>query len=59
MYRRQGSRPLPRKRNAKRQYSCLRRSYIYLRKEKTQKAKEKKGKIDPLEYRVPKKSKER
>ena len=27
LYRRQGSRPSPRKRNAKRQNSCLRRSY--------------------------------
>ena len=30
LYRRQGSRPSPRKRNAKRQNSCLRRPYKYL-----------------------------
>ena len=40
MYRRQGSRPSPRKRNEKRQNGCLRRSYKQLRKEKL-KAKEK------------------
>ena len=33
LYRRQGSRPSPRKRNAKRQNSCLRRPYKQLRKE--------------------------
>ena len=33
-YRRQGSRPSPRKRNAKRQKGCLRRPYKELRKEK-------------------------
>ena len=42
MYRRQGSRPSPRKRNAKMQNGCLRRSYKQLRKEEKQKAKEKK-----------------
>ena len=36
-----GSRPSPRKRNAKRQNGCLRRPYKELRKEKTQKVKEK------------------
>ena len=40
LYRRQGSRPFPRKRNAKRQNGCLRRSYKELRKEGTLKAKE-------------------
>ena len=40
-YRRQGSRPSPRKRNAKRQNGCLRRLYKWLRKEDKQKAKEK------------------
>ena len=34
MYRRQGSRPSPRKRNAKRQNGCLRRAYKQLRKAK-------------------------
>ena len=33
MYRRQGSRTSPRKRKAKRQNSCLKRPYKYLRKE--------------------------
>ena len=33
LYRRQGSRPTPRKRNAKRQNGCLRRPYKQLRKE--------------------------
>ena len=41
MYRRQGSRPFPRKRNAKRQNDCLRGAYKKLRKEEMQKAKEK------------------
>ena len=41
LYRRQGSRPSPRKRNAKRQNGCLRRPYKYLRKEEKLKAKEK------------------
>ena len=40
-YRRQGSRPSPRKRNAKKQNGCLRRLYKWLRKEDKQKAKEK------------------
>ena len=43
MFRRQGSRSLPRKRNAKRQNDCLRRSYKSLRKEGKQKAKEKRN----------------
>ena len=33
LYRKQGSRPSPRKRNAKRQNGCLRRPYKYLRRE--------------------------
>ena len=40
LYRRQESRPSPRKRNTKRQNGCLRRSYKYLRKEEKLKAKE-------------------
>ena len=41
LYRRQGARPSPRKRNAKRQNGCLRRPYRYLRKEvKSKKEKE-------------------
>ena len=41
LYRRQGSRPSLRKRNAERQNGCLRRTYNYLRKEEKQNAKEK------------------
>ena len=41
LYRRQGSRPSARKRNAERQNGCLRRPYKELRKDKTQKTKEK------------------
>ena len=37
MYRRQGSRPSRRKRNAKRQNGCLRRPYKWLRKEAKEK----------------------
>ena len=40
-YRRQGSKPSPRKRNGKRQNGCLRRSYKQLRKEEKQKAQDK------------------
>ena len=58
LYRRQGSRPPPRKRNANRQNGCLGRPYKYLRKEEEEKAR-KKGKIYPFESRVPKNSKER
>ena len=53
MYRRQGSRPSPRKRNTKRQNGCLRR-----RKKEKLKEKEK-VKIYPTECRVLKDSKER
>ena len=41
LYRRQGSRPSPKKRNAKRQNSCLKKAYKWLRKEEKQMAKEK------------------
>ena len=41
LYRRQGARPSPRKRNAKKQNGCLRRPYKYLWKEEKPKAKEK------------------
>ena len=58
LYRRQLSRPFPRKRNAKRQNGCLRRPYKELRKEEKPKAKEK-GKIHLSECRVPKNSKKR
>ena len=42
LYRRQGSRPSPWKRKAKKQNSCLRRPYKYLRKEEKRRANEKK-----------------
>ena len=58
LYRRQRSRPSPRKRNAKRQNGCLRRPYKYLRKEEKL-WQRKKGKIYPFECRVPKNGKER
>ena len=45
LYRRQGSKPSPRKRNAKRQNGCLRRPYKKLRKEEKQKAKQKRKDI--------------
>ena len=45
LYRRQGSRPSPRKRNAKRQSGCLMRPYKQLRKEEKLKAKEKRKDI--------------
>ena len=45
LYRRQGSTPSPRKRNAKRQNGCLRRPYKELRKEReSEKRRESKGK---------------
>ena len=45
LYRRQCSRPSPRKRNAKRQNDCMRRPYKQLRKEEKLKAKEKRNDI--------------
>ena len=45
LYRRQGSRPSPRKRNVKRQNGSLRRPYKLLRKEEKPKAKEKRKDI--------------
>ena len=45
LYRRQGSRPSPWKRNAKRQNDCLRRPYKQLWKEEKWKAKEKRKDI--------------
>ena len=56
--RRQGSRPYPRKRNAKKQNSCLRRAYNSCEK-KTNKKQRRKRKIQASECRVPKNSKER
>ena len=47
MYRRQGSRPSPRKINAKRQNGCLRRAYNTCEKKRSKKQR-RKGKIYPL-----------
>ena len=45
LYKRKGSRPSPRKRNAKKQNGCLKRPYQELRKEEKLKAKEKRKDI--------------
>ena len=47
LYRRQGSRPSPRKTNAKRQNGCLRRAYNTCEKKRSKKQR-RKGKIYPL-----------
>ena len=44
LYRRQGSRLIPRKRNAKKQNGCLRKPYKYLKKKRSEKQR-RKGKI--------------
>ena len=53
-----GIKTIPRKRNAKRQNGCLRRTYNSYEK-KRNKRQRRKGKIYPFECRVPKNSKER
>ena len=58
LYRGQGSRPSPRKRNAKKQNGCLRRPYKKLWKKKGSEKERRKGKIFPSECGVPKNSKE-
>ena len=58
LYRRQGSRPYPRKRNSKRQNGCLRRPYNSCEKKRSKKQR-RKGKIYPSDGRVPKNSKEK
>ena len=58
LYRRQGSRPSQRKRNAKKQTVCLRRPCKYCEKKRSAKQR-RKGQIYPFECRVPKNSKER
>ena len=58
VYRRQGARPSPRKRNAKKQNGCLRRPYNSCEKRRSKKQR-RKGKRYPFEWRVPKNSKER
>ena len=59
MYRRQGARPSPRKRNEKKQNGSLRRPYKIAVKKKRMEKQRRKGKIHPLECRVPKNDKER
>ena len=58
LYRRQGSKPSPRKRNAKKQNGSLRRPYKYCEKKRSEKQR-RKGKIYPFECSIPKNSKER
>ena len=58
LYRRQGSRPSPRKSNAKGQNGCL-RSLTNSWEKKRGERQRRKGKIHPSECRVPKNSKER
>ena len=58
LYRRQRSRPSPRKRNAKKQNGCLRRPYKLAVKRRQAKSKGEKERY-PFESRVPKNSKER
>ena len=58
LYRTQGARPSPRKRNVKKQNGYLRRAYISCEKKKREKPR-RKVKIYPFECRVPKKSNER
>ena len=58
LYRRQGSRPFPRERNAKKQNGCLRRPYNSFEKTGSEKQR-RKGKIHPFEFRVPNNRKER
>ena len=58
LYRRQGSRPSPWKRNAKKQNGCLRRPKSSCEKKRSEKQR-RKGKIFPFEFGVPKNRKER
>ena len=58
LYRRQGSRPFPRKRNAKRQNGCLRRPYKSCEWKRSERQR-RKAKIYPFDCRVSKNSKER
>ena len=58
LYRRQGSRPSTRKRNAKKQNGCL-RSLTNSCEKKRSKKQRRKGKIYPFECKVPKNRKER
>ena len=59
LYRRQGSRPSPRKRNAKKQNGSLRRPHRLSCEKKRSEKQRREGKIYPFECRVPKNSEER
>ena len=59
LYRRQGSRPSPRKRNAKKEKWLSEEALQRAVKRREEKSKGKKGKIYQFECRVPKNSKER
>ena len=58
MYRRQGSRPFPRKKKCKKA-KWLSEEALYSYEKKRSERQRRKGKIHPFECRVPKKSKER
>jgi len=58
LYKRQESRPSPRKRNAKRQNDCLRGLTNSCEKKRSERQR-RKGKMHLFECRVPKNSKER
>ena len=58
LYRRQGSRPSPWKRNTKKQTGCLGRPYNSCEKKRSEKQR-RNGKPYPSECRVPKNSKEK
>ena len=58
LYRRQGSRPSPRRGNANKQNGCLRSLTNSCEKKRSEKQR-RKGKIYPSECRVPKNNKER
>ena len=58
LYKRQGSRPSPWKRNAKKQNGCL-GGLTNICEKKRRERERKKGKLYPSECRVPKNSKER
>ena len=59
LYRRQGSRPSPRKRNAKKAKKWLSEEALQSCEKKRREKQMRKGKIYPFECRVPKNSKER
>ena len=59
LYRRQGARPSPRKRNAKKAKWLSEEALQIAVKRREVKSKRRKGKIHPFECRVPKNTKER